>query len=212
MKEKVPNHLVSQIFKLNLETRIITPNRTTAVPLIMKGPYKSDGVKVLLDMGKKNLLGTENMLIEFKGKVDIEYLKYSGEVEVKPISGEPGYYKMKVISLYKVNQREFKRVPYRRAIKIIEPIECDGVLINISGSGAMLNTVEEIDSDNLTLTFTLLKQKLVLKADIIEQTYNPDLNCYCLRCQFIDVDKKSQKIIQQAVKEIVLMAKRRLMS
>lgn len=209
MQELVPNHLISKIFKLNLEMRLIIGNKI-AMPIIMKTKYGVDGCKILLDTGRKNLIGPSNVSIELKGKIDIEYLKYTGQVKLIPIAGEPGYYHMKVTSLYKVNQRAYKRVPYRRAIKITSPIECDGILINISGSGAMIQTPQEIDSDTLTIAFTLSKKDMVLNADIIEERYIEETESWYVRCQFNSMDSKSQKIILQAVKEITLMAKRRL--
>ena len=209
MRELVPNHLVSQILQLNLEMRIISGNKVT-VPIMVKGRYQGDAYKVLLDMGRNNFIGSRKVLVELKGKVDVEYLKYAGEAIFTPIIGESGCYKMKVLSMYKINERTYKRVPYRRAIQIIEPIECEAVLINISGSGAMIHSTEKIASDSLTMAFTLLKKDMVLEADIIEQKYLEEKDCYCIRCHFNPIHDKDQKIILQAVKGIILSAKKRL--
>lgn len=210
MKEILPNHLIGQVFKLNLNMQLIT-RKKVALPIIIKSKYGTDSYKVLLDMGRKNnVLTYEKMFLELTGKVDIEYLKYGAEVIMSPISGEPGYYKMQILSFYKLNQRDYKRVPYRRSIKIVEPVECDATLINISGSGAMIQTKEEIDSNRLTMVFTLLKKEMVLRADIIEQKYVEKVEGYYIRCKFNPVNSLNQKIIVQAVREITLKAKRRL--
>lgn len=209
MRELVPKHLVSQIFKLNLEMRLIIENKMM-VPIIIKNKYGVNGYKVLLDMGKKNYISPNKMMIELKGKVDIEYLKYVGEVEITPIPQEPGYYKMQVNALYKVNERDYKRVPYRRAIKITHPIECDAILINLSGSGAMIQCRNKIEDEMLTMEFVLSKKNMVLDASIVEQKYDDKTESYYIRCYFDPIDKKEQKHIIQVVKEITLMAKQRL--
>lgn len=209
MREAIPDHLIGQIFKLSLEIRLITKDKI-ALPIIIKNQLGVNRYKVLLDMGKKHYVGSEKMYLELKGKVDIEYLKYGGEVQIIPITEEPGYYIMEVLSFYKLNQREYKRVPYRRTIKIIEPELREAMLVNISASGAMIHTTDEIDSNQLTMALTLLKKEMLLKADIIEQGYKESKECYYVRCKFNEIDNNSQKLIIQAVREITLRAKKRL--
>ena len=76
MKEILPNHLIGQVFKLNLNMQLIT-RKKVALPIIIKSKYGTDSYKVLLDMGRKNnVLTYEKMFLELTGKVDIEYLKY----------------------------------------------------------------------------------------------------------------------------------------
>lgn len=209
MKDLIPENVISQIFKLNLSTRLIADNKAR-IPIIVKERIGEHTYKVIIDVDKSSLDVYKKFVIELRGKVDIEFLKYQGEVKLTPIPNVDGYYKMKILNFYKSDERRYRRVPYRRAIKIVEPIVCDGVLINISASGAFLQSKERIEGDFLTMEFTLLKKQVSLTADIVEEKYNEELNVYEIRCDFDSIDQRSQKIIMKTVKEITLMAKRRL--
>lgn len=209
MAELIPKHLIDQIFKLDLDARLIADNKV-ALPILIKSKAGEDTYRVLLDVGKSEMAAYKKVFLELKGRVDIEYLKYGCEVSLTPIQGTSSYYKMHVLNIYKMNNRRYRRVPYRRAIKIVDPILCDGVLVNLSASGAMIQSDSKIQGDSLTMEFTLLKKNMSLEADIIEQKYNEKLGVYEIRCEFEELDKKSKKILLQAVKEITLRAKRRL--
>lgn len=209
MQELIPDHIVSQIFKLNLPMRLIADNKI-AFPVLLKNRCGRNTYTIMLETGNKDIWNYHKLEIELKGSIDIESVKYRGEVRLTSIKGEPGYYRMDQIKLYKMNAREYKRVPYRRAVKVTSPIETEAVLMNISASGAMLKCHEKIQEDLLSIEFTLLKKSMVLSARIIEQKYEEEQECYIIRCYFDSIDEKTRKIICQAVKEITLMAKRRL--
>lgn len=211
MQELMPDHIVSQIFKLNLPMRLIADNKI-AFPVILKNRCGRNTYTIMLETGDKDLWRFRTLEIELKGRIDIEFVKYRGEVRLYPINGEPGYYKMDQIKLYKVNERAYKRVPYRRAVKVTSPIETEAILMNISASGAMLKCNEKIEEDFFSIEFTLLKKDMVLSARIVEQIYIEEQKCYMIRCYFDPINEKTRKIIWQAVKEITLMAKRRLRS
>ncbi len=210
MYELVPEHLVSQVFKLGLETRLIADNKYM-IPIIIKGKIGREKYKILAETGERNGFSSfKKIVIELKGNVDIEFLKYSGEVVVTPITNEPGYYTMRISKLYKVNERQFKRVPYRRPIVVKTDFEQEGILINISGSGAKFQCKDKIGTDEFGIEFVLLKKNLALTARLIEQRYDEEKDVYIIRCQFKNIDKKSQNTIVLAVKEITLQAKKRL--
>ena len=209
MKESIPDQIISQIFKLKLQTRLIADSKV-AFPISIKGKLGKESYRVRIEAGTKKLASYNQLFIELKGNIDIEYLKYGGEVQITPIIEEPGYYRMKIINFYKLNERQYKRVPYRRAIKITEPIECEGILVNISASGAMIQTKERIDTQDFMIEFVLLRKEMILNAQIVEQKYNEEQGLYFIRCYFNNISHKDKRIIMQAVKEITLMAKRRL--
>ena len=148
--------------------------------------------------------------IELKGRIDIEYLKYRGEVELKPLQDEPGYYIMQNVRLYKYNQRFYKRVPYRRLINIIEPNNLEATLINFSASGALIHSRETVEEDSFKFSIVLNKKTTILEARIVEQTYNEELEIFIIRCHFEDIDEKTRKLLVLTVREIILQAKRRL--
>ncbi len=211
MSELIPDRIVSQIFKLKLPMRLIGDNKTV-FPIILKNRCNANTYTVRVETGNKDIWQYNKLEIELKGRVDIESLKYRGEVRLIPIKHEPGYFKMSQIKLYKVNERRCKRVPYRRAIKLTSPTEMDAVLINISASGAKLECSEKIEGKFLSMAFTLLKKDIVLDARIVEQKYDESTGNYAIRCHFDGIDQKTEKIISQAVREIILMAKQRLQS
>ncbi|MBU3803451.1 MAG: PilZ domain-containing protein [Candidatus Cellulosilyticum pullistercoris] len=207
--ELIPDNIVSDIFELRLPSRLIADNKT-AFPILLKNKCGNNTYTIMLEAGEKEIWKYRKLEVELKGSVDIESLKYRGEVKLMPIPDEPGYYKMCQIKLYKVNERKERRVPYRRAIEITDPIQVDAVLINISASGAKIECSEKIEGDSLSMKFTLLKKNITLHAKIVEQSYNKEQGKYIIRCYFVSIDKKVKKIISRAVKEITLMAKRRL--
>ncbi|MBE6023201.1 MAG: PilZ domain-containing protein [Cellulosilyticum sp.] len=209
MEGLIPDQLVEQIFRLKLEARLIADKKAT-IPIKIKGKHGRDGYKVLINLEKKELDKFSTFFLELKGNVDIEYLKYGGEVKLIPITPDLGYYKMTMVNFYKLNERRYKRVPYRRAIKIVQPLECEGVLVNISASGALIYSRERIPEDHFAFKFVLLKQVMTLNAEIVEQRYDEKQDVYVIRCDFDSIDKKSQKILQSVVKEITLRAKERL--
>lgn len=211
MLELIPDPVVAQILKLNLSMRLIADQKTV-FPMLYKNKSDHNTYTVMIETGNKELWQFQEFEIELKGRVDIEYLKYRGKVKVSAIKDEPGYYKISQVRLYKDNKRVYKRVPYRRAIQIIKPIQSEGVLMNISGSGALIRSQEKIEGNSVTIEFTLLKKPMSLNGTIIEQTYNEELKSYHVRCYFDGIDHRTRKIIRQAVKEITLMAKRRLQS
>ena len=209
MYELVPEHLVGQIFKLGLETRLIADNKYM-FPVFIKGKIGREEYKILAETGEKGLFNYKKIIIELKGNIDVEFLKYTAEVEITPIPKEPGYYKMRVSKFYKVNERQFKRVPYKRPITIISEFKQEGILINISGSGAKFQCKDKIETEEFNMEFILLKKNIALTARVIEQKYDQEKDIFIIRSQFTNIDKKSQQIIVQAVKEITLMAKKRL--
>ena len=210
MYELVPEHLVSQVFKLGLETRLIADNKYM-IPIIIKGKIRREEYKILAETGeRKGFSSFKKVVIELKGNVDIEFLKYSGEVTITPIQKEPGYYTMRVHKFYKVNERQFKRVPYRRPIVINTAFQQEGILINISGAGAKFQCRSKIETETFGLEFVLLKKNISLTARLIEQKYDEEKEIYIIRCSFENIDKKDQQIIVRAVKEITLLAKKRL--
>lgn len=212
MSELIPDYMVNQIFKLKLPMRLIADNKTV-FPIILKSRSPVNNTyTVMIETGKKDIWQYNKLEIELKGRIDIESLKYRGEVRLIPIKNEPGYYKMSHIKLYKVNERRYKRVPYRRAIKLTSPIELEAVLVNISASGAKIECSQKLEDQFLSMEFTLLKKNIALDARIIEQQYDEQSRKYVIRCEFESMDKKTEKIISQAVKEITLMAKERLKS
>lgn len=211
MPELIPGYLVSQIIRLNLPARIIANNKA-AFPIIIKNHIGNDSYKILLDSGKDKVEQYNKLFIELKGNIDIESLKYVGEVSLTSVSGEPGYYKMVIHKLYKVNERKYRRVPYHRAIKILTPVECQGILINISASGAMIQCPAQIQGNAFVMEIILAKRKLTLKCVIVEQFYNEEQKAYMVRCYFDGVASKTQKLIALVVKEITLRAKERLRS
>lgn len=209
MLDLIPDSIISQILQLRLPMMLIADNKA-AFPMILKNRCGVDTYTIMLETGNKEIWQYRTLEIELKGSVDIESLKYRGEVKLMPVKDEPGYYKMSQIKLYKVNEREYKRVPYRRNIKLTSPIEMDAVLVNISASGARLECGQKIEGEFLKMEFTLLKKNIVIDARIIEQIYNEALENYIVRCHFEAINEKTQKIIIKAVREITLEAKRRL--
>lgn len=209
MYELVPEHLVGQVFKLGLETRLIADNKYM-FPIHIKGKTGREEYKVLAESGDKGFHSYKKIVLELKGNIDIEFLKYTAEVELEPIPKEPGYYRMRVPKFYKVNERQFKRVPYRRAITIKSSIEQEGILINISASGAKFQCHDKIEEDEFVLEFVLLKRNISLSATIVEQRYDQENDVFVIRCYFNNVDSKTQQTIKLAVKEITLAAKKRL--
>ena len=211
MSELIPDSILSQILKLRLPMMLIADNKAV-FPMILKNRCGADTYTIMLETGNKEIWQYRNLEIELKGSVDVESLKYRGEVKLMPVKDEPGYYKMSQIKLYKVNKREYKRVPYRRMIKLTSPMKMDAILVNISASGARLECGHKIEGEFLRMEFTLLKKDIVIDARIIEQSYNEALECYIVRCYFESINEKTQKIIIQLVREITLRAKRRLQS
>lgn len=211
MSELIPDSIVNQILKLRLPMMLIADSKA-AFPVILKNRCGTNAYTVMMETGNKEIWQYRKLEVELKGNIDIESVKYRGEVKLMSVDGEPGYYKMTQIKLYKVNNREYRRVPYRRAIEITSPTQMEGTLINISASGARLECNEKIEGEFLSMKLVLLKKNITLDARIIEQSHNKELGNYVVRCHFEPIDEKTRKIIIKAVKEITLMAKRRLQS
>lgn len=209
MSEVIPDSIVNQILQLRLPMVLIA-DRKAAFPIILKNKCGANTYTVMMEIGNREIWQYRKLEVELKGNVDIESLKYRGEVKLMPVDGEPGYYKMTQIKLYKVNERAHRRVPYRRAIKIISPIQTDAALINITPAGAKIECYEKIEGDALKIEFVLLKKMITLDAKIVEQSYDKEFGVYSIRCYFESIDKKTKRIINRAIKEITLMAKQRL--
>lgn len=209
MQQLIPENQVSQIFKLNLSIKLIADGRV-AFPIWVKGKIATGTYKVLIHCGSDTLSKYNNFALDLKGNIDIEYLKYSARVTLSRIPDEPDYYRMQISKFYKINDREFRRVPYSRMVKLTFPIECEAQLVNLSGSGAMLYCMEKLEGSTLVMSFTLLKKELILQANIVEQIFLKDKKLYRIRCHFDPIDSKTQNIIATAVKEITLKAKERL--
>lgn len=209
MEELIDSALVPKILKLNLPFRLICDG-TKAFPMIIRNKRGVDGYVVAIELGDRDIRQFHKTEIELKGRIDIEYLKYRGEVDLKPLLDEPGYYIMKNIRLYKYNQRFYKRVPYRRLINIMEPISVEATLINFSASGALIHSKEAIEGSGFKFSIILNKKPIILEARIVEQTYNEALGLFAIRCHFENVDEKTRKLLVLTVREIILQAKRRL--
>lgn len=209
MREIVPSTLVDLIFKLNLDMKLLADNKK-CYPCIIKSKSARGSYIIMSTLTYEDLRKTKEWTIELKGSIDVESVKYTGKVEITPVRDEVGYYHMSVSALYKVNMRKHKRVPYRRSIQIVSPIEVDAILINISASGAMIHSPQEIPEGNLKFTFILAKKRMELTADIVQQVYNEEDQVYVIRCHFNPITEKDKKHIHNVVSEIILMAKRRL--
>ena len=209
MRELIPNRLVDLIFKLNLPMRLIA-NGKKAYPFIIKSRDIKGNYTIMSTLKLDELRQTKNWEIEMKGRIDVESVKYRGTVNLIPSKDEMDCYIMNDIKLYKENLRGYKRVPYRRAIQIISPIEEDAVLVNLSASGAMIYSINEITEQPLKFKFILAKKPLELEADIIEQKFDEALNVYVIRCHFSSISDKEMKHINRVVKEIIIQAKERL--
>ena len=209
MSELLPDSIVNQILKLRLPMELIA-DRKTAFPVVLKNKCGANTYTVMMETGNREIWQYRKLEVELKGNVDIESLKYRGEVKLMPVEGEPNYYKMTQIKLYKVNTRAHRRVPYRRAIKIISPIQTDAQLINITPAGAKIECYEKIEGDALRMEFVLLKKKITLDVKIVEQSQSEESGHYAIRCYFESIDCRTKRIINRAIKEITLMAKERL--
>lgn len=209
MQELVPEDLISQIFNLKLSNRLIADSKAS-FPFFIGETIGKNTYKILLNTGEHNLAAYDHFFVELKGKVDIEYLRYVGEANLEAIIGEPDYYRMKVTKLYKVNKRKYRRVPYRRVLNLVSPIECEALLENISASGAMFKCPSKLEGDTVTMGFTLFKKNVVLRGDIVDQNYDEEEDCYRVRCHFNPIDATTKKLILKAVKNITLQAKERL--
>lgn len=207
--ELIPERVVQQIFKLNLPLRVIGDGKKV-FPAILKGRCNGEQV-ILLELGPVNdFIRFKSWEIELKGRVDIESLRYCGQVTLKPIKDQPGYYVMRDIRLYKVNKRRHKRVPYRRSIQITSPEPQNATMINLSASGMHLRCSKEITTQEFDLQLVLAQKSLSLTAMVVEQSYSEIFQAYDVRCEFIGISNKDKKLISLVVKEITLAAKRRL--
>lgn len=209
MEELVDRGLIPMILKLDLPLRLICDG-TKAYPMKYRSKRGANSYIVALELGDRDIRKFKRTEIELKGRIDIEYLKYRGEVDLKPVPNEPGYYIMENVRLYKYNQRFYKRVPYRRLINIIDPINLEATLINFSASGALIHSREKIEGDKFKFSILLNKKDILLESRIIEQTYNESLEIFEIRCHFENVDEKTRKLLILTVREIILQAKRRL--
>ena len=209
MADFIENSKLANIFKLNLPATLTCDDKKI-FPIIIKGKADKDSFMAMIETGGADIRSFSKCELELKGSIDIEFLKYRGLVSVTPIFEQPDYYRLENIRLRRIDSRSYKRVPYRRKITITSPVQCEEVLINLSASGALIYSNKELPGNELSFEFTLLKKKLKLDAYIIEQYYDEKNQVNVIRCQFIDIDKHSKKIIQLAVREITLQAKRRL--
>lgn len=209
MKQLVDQTLVPKILKLNLPFRLICDGNK-AFPMLIKSKRGTDGYVVAIGLGERDIRQFHTIEIELKGRIDVEYLKYRGEVEIKPLLDEPGHYIMKNIRLYKYNQRSYKRVPYRRLIQITQPTPMEATLINLSAAGALIYSKEIISEDEFEFSIVLNKKTIYLTSKIVEQTYNESLEMFMIRCEFIKLDEKTKKLLLLTVREIIFQAKLRL--
>lgn len=209
MKEIVPSTLVDLIFKLNLPMKLYADNKK-GYHCIIKSKDAKGGYIIMSTLTHEDLRKANDWTIELKGSIDVESVKYTGKVGITPVKDEVSYYHMSVSTLYKENMRKHKRVPYRRSIQIISPVEVDAILINISASGAMIHSPQQIPEGSFKFTFILAKKRMELTADIVEQIYNEENQVYVIRCHFNPITDKDKKHIHNVVSEIILMAKRRL--
>ncbi len=209
MKKLIDNTLVPKILKLNLPFRLICDGNK-AFPMLIRNKRGIDSYIVAIELGDRDIRHFKKTEIELKGRIDIEYLKYRGEVELKPLPGEPGYYIMQNIRLYKYNQRFYKRVPYRRLINITQPISLEATLINFSASGALIYSRELLQGNEFKFSIVLNKKIIFIEARIVEQTYSESLEVFVIRCHFENMDEKTRKLLLLTVREIILQAKRRL--
>lgn len=206
---QISDSLIGHILQFNLDETLYADSKTV-FPMIIRESCGRNTYKVMIETGKKDIREYSRFEIELRGRVDIEYLRYRGRVELESIWDEPGYYMMKILSLYKIEQRKHKRVPYRRAIQITAPVQMEGLLNNISASGAMIYVPNKIEGKYLGMTFTLLKNPMQLTARIIEQQYINEMESFMVRCHFEGMDLKNKKTITEAVRMITMTAKKRL--
>lgn len=209
MQELIPEDLIDQIFNLRLANRVSADGKVS-FPFYLREHMGKNTYKILLDAGEHNLTMYDRFFIELKGKVDIEYVRYAGEAKIDVVIGEPDYYKMEVINLYRINKRRYRRVPYKRVLKITSPIECDALLVNISGSGAMFLIPSKLEGDTIVMGLTLFKKSIVLKANIVGQEYDEEEGKYRVRCSFQSISGHNRKLILKAVRDITLKAKERI--
>ena len=212
MEELVPVHLISQIFKLNLSAKIIA-DKKDIFPIIVRGKVgkiEENQFQIQMKLEKDSIERYHQFMIELKGNIDIESLRYAGNVTLERMHGESDYYKMKVLNLYKLNQRQYRRVPYRRLIQIIEPIKYDAILLNISASGALIECERAINGNEFKMGFTLAKKYITLSCVIVDQFLDEKEQMYKIRCYFDPINKGTQKLIKEVVKQITYMAKNRL--
>ena len=208
MRERVPDKLIDLIFKLNLPMKVIGNGKK--YPFIIKSKDIKGNYMIMSTVKLDEVRKNRTWEIEIKGRIDVESVKYTGTVNLIPSREEMNCYYMNEVKLFKENLRAYKRVPYRRAIQIISPIEEDAVLMNLSASGAMIYSPKEIEEQSLIFKLTLAKKPLELGADIVEQSYDEALNVYIIRCHFNPISDKEMKHINRVVKEIILQAKERL--
>lgn len=209
MRESVSKDLIDAILHLGLPMWLIGDNKKAFPTCLMNKSFNGAYI-VMLELAQRDIQSISKWEIEIKGRIDVEFVKFRGKVEISPLKDQPGYYSMRVLEMYKDNMRVYKRVPYRRSIQITEPVEKEAILINISASGAMIHTFEEIQGNQFKFHIILAKRRLDLVAEIIEQTYVPDKQIYIIRCQFNPIDKNVKQHINKVVREIILMAKKRL--
>ncbi len=209
MEELVDKALIPKILKLNLPIKLICDNKRI-YPMLIRNKRGVDRYVIALELYDKDIRQFDLTEIELKGRIDVEYLKYRGEVKILPIMNEPGYYEMYIKDLYKFNQRVYKRVPYKRLIHIKSPINHEATLINFSASGALIYSDRSIDGDSFSFSIVLNKKELLLDARIVEQKYDDIKETFVIRCCFENVDEKTRKLLALTVKEIIIQAKRRL--
>lgn len=212
MEELVSAPIIRQIFKLGLSARIIADQKSI-FPIIINGKMgtvSANQYQIQMKTGKDNISRYKQFMIELKGNIDIESLRYGGKVTIEHLRGESDYYKMRVINLYKLNERQFRRVPYRRAIQVVAPIKHEAILVNISASGALIECDKPINSETFKVAFTLAKRNLLLNCVTVEEFHDDKEKNYKVRCYFDPIDRNTQKIIKEVVNQITYMAKERL--
>ncbi len=211
MKGKLEQELIHKIMRLDLKQNLICDNKKSYTMKVIN-KLKGDVYLIETSLVDEKISDFQKIEIELKGNVDVEYLRYRGQLELEEKENDEGCYYMKINELTKYNMRDYKRVPYKRAISIISPIECEALLVNVSASGALiqLGAQNEIPGDTFTFSILLNKRIINIEAHIIEQRYEEKIDANLIRCKFINLDKKTKDLLVAVVKHIILQAKKRL--
>lgn len=209
MRLPIESSRIDTVFDLHLDASLICDSKDLfeikICDKIMDGAYltivQSEGFKAH---------HYKEFDIELKGSVDVEDLRYQGNVFLSPIMSRYDCYKMHHIQLFKTDIRQYKRMPYSKAVKIKSTSESNANIVNISAGGVFMRTRTPIKATEVQITVPLQNREIVIDAEIIENSLDELRQMYSIRCRFTNIKPKAEQALHQLIMQLQIEARKRL--
>lgn len=209
MHTRIESSKVHMVFGLNLDAYLICDSKAR-FPIKICNKISEGCYLIVVSSNDFKLHDYKEFDIEIKGSIDVEDLKFQGNVFLAPIMSKHGCFKMHNIELFKSDSRRYKRVPYLRtaSVKSFEMINVH--VINISAGGVFIKSKAPIKERQIQISLPIQNKEVVLEAEVISNEFDELRKVYGLRCRFIHMKPKNEQLLNQLIMQIQIEARRRI--